>query len=119
MRTARPWVRAAVLLAGFAGPALLLGSVAVRLQLGLDAPWYVLELAAVHYIPLVPVIVAAAWLAAAHLLTALALGRYAPYPARGERPPRGPIRSSVRAVVLASRRRRRGMPLPQRDVVDG
>src|SRR5262249_44462254 len=103
-----PVARVAVLGAGFAGPALLLGSVGTRLGLGLDAPWYVAELTAVHYVPLLAVVVAAAWLAAAHLLTALALGRYAPYPARDERPPLGPVRQTVRATVLASRRRRRG-----------
>ncbi len=107
VRTARPWTRAAVLVLGFAGPALLVGSIAVRLGLGFDAPWYVLELTAVHYVPLLPVVIAAIWLAAAHLFAALALGRYAPYPGANERPPRGPIRNSVRAVVLAFRARRK------------
>jgi hypothetical protein len=107
VQTARPLARFGVLAAGFLGPVLLLGSFAFRLGLGLDAPWYLLELTAVHYVTLVPVLVAVGWLAAAHMLTALALGRYAPYPARSERPPRGPIRNAVRAVVLASRSRRR------------
>ena len=34
-------------------------------------------------------------------------GRYAPYPAASERPPRGPIRETIRRLVLAERRRRR------------
>ena len=35
-----------MLAAGFLGPLLLLGSFAVRYGLGLDAPWYLAELAA-------------------------------------------------------------------------
>jgi len=40
-------------------------------------------------------------------LTAIAAGRYAPYPSAAERPPRGPIRNSIRAIVLTARSRRR------------
>src|SRR5581483_7535133 len=80
VRAERPWARAAVLAAGFAGPALLLWSFAGRYGLGWDA-------------------------AAAQLVT-LAAGRYAPYPAPAERRPRGPIRETVRRIVLAHRRRR-------------
>jgi len=39
-------------------------------------------------------------------LLALAAGRYAPYPSAAERPPRGPIRATIRHIVLARRRRR-------------
>ena len=45
------------------------------------------------------------WLAVAGQLAALAAGRYAPYPAKAERPPRGPLREIVRRLVLAQRRR--------------
>jgi len=89
------WLRGAVLVAGLVGPALLLGSFAFRFDLGFDAPWYVLELVAIGYVPLPSVAIGLAWLAAAGQLTAIAAGRYAPYPSARERPPRGPIRVLV------------------------
>ena len=46
------WTRLAVLGAGFLGPLLLLASLAVRYGLGLDAPWYLAELAATGYVGL-------------------------------------------------------------------
>jgi hypothetical protein len=92
---------------GFAGPLLLLGSFAFRYGLGLDALWYVLALTAVGYVPIVSVVIVLAWAAGAGQLVALTAGRYGPYPRVSERPPRGPIRNAVRAVVLASRARRR------------
>lgn len=99
-------LRAAVLLLGFLGPALLLWSFAGRYGLGLDAPWYLAWLYALGYAP-APVFVAGlGWLAASGQLVALSAGRYAPYPAAGERPPRGPIRQTIRQLVLAQRRRR-------------
>ena len=58
--------------------------------------------------------IALGWAAAAGQLLALAGGRYAPYPSAAERPPRGPIRETIRRVVLAQRRRRRTADLPQR-----
>jgi len=102
------WARALVLLGGLAGPALVLWSFASRYRLGWDAPWYVAKLFAVGYAPLPLLVIAIAWLAAAGQLVALAAGRYAPYPGERERPPRGPIRETVRRVVLAGRRRRAG-----------
>ena len=51
--------------------------------------------------------VAVAWLAAAGQLAALSVGRYAPYPSARERPPRGPIRETVRRTVLTVRAARR------------
>jgi hypothetical protein len=81
----RPAVRAAAVLAGFAGPLLLLASFALRFELGFDAPWYLIQLAAVGYVPLPAVGLALVWAAAAAQLTALAAGRYAPYPSRNER----------------------------------
>src|SRR5919198_1232219 len=101
------WARAAVLAAGLLGPAVLVGSFATRYDLGWDAPWYLLELSAVGYLPFSVLPLALAWLAGAGQLTALAAGRYAPYPSVAERPPRGPIREAVRHVVLAIRARRR------------
>ena len=93
--------------AGLAGPLLLLGSFAVRYGLGLDAPWYLATLVAVGYVEAPAVVVFLAWVAAAAQLTALAVGRYAPYPTAAERPPRGPLRELVRRTVLAVRGRRR------------
>jgi hypothetical protein len=52
-------------------------------------------------------VIALGWLAGAGQLTALTAGRYAPYPSAAERGPRGPIRTAIRRVVLAQRRRRR------------
>lgn len=104
----RPWpTRAVVLVAGFAGPLLLLGSLAFRLDLGFDAPWYLAELAAVGFVPFPALLVTSAWLAVAGQLAASVAGRYAPYPAAGERPRLGVGRRLVRRAVLASRGRSR------------
>jgi hypothetical protein len=97
-------LRTAVLLLGFAGPALLMWSFASRYGLGLDAPWYVAWLYSLHYAPAAGLVVGLAWAAAAAQLVALSAGRYAPYPTAAERPPRGPIRETIRALVLARRR---------------
>jgi Peptidase family M28 len=113
VRTRPAWTRAAVLAAGFLGPLLLGASFAVRYDLGLDTPWYLAELTAAGYVKLPAVAIAAGWLAAAGQMTALATGRYAPYPSARERPPRGPLRESVRRTVLTvreARKRRAGEP---------
>jgi hypothetical protein len=47
-------------------------------------------------------------------MLALAGRRYAPYPSAAERPPRGPIRQTIRRIVLAQRRRRLASEVPQR-----
>jgi hypothetical protein len=107
LRNRALWARLALFAAGLLGPLLLLGSFAFRFGLGLDAPWYVAELTASGYVRLWAVVIAAAWLAAAGQVAALAAGRYAPYPRPSERPERGPIRESVRRVVLTARARRR------------
>jgi hypothetical protein len=99
-------LRAAVLLLGFLGPALLLWSFAGRYGLGFDAPWYVAWLYALGYAPAQAFVAGLGWLAASGQLVALSAGRYAPYPAADERPPRGPIRQTIRRLVLAERRRR-------------
>jgi hypothetical protein len=101
------WTRAALLAAGLLGPLLLLGSLAWRYGMGLDAPWYLAELTASGYVHLPAVVIAAGWLAAAGQVTALSIGRYAPYPSAAERPPRGPIRETVRRITLTVRARRR------------
>ncbi len=101
--------RIALYAAGFAGPALLLVSFAVRFDLGLDAPWYVLALAAVGYVPVSLGIAFLVWGAAAAQLGALAVGRYAPHPRWSERPRLGPIRSALRRLELARRARRRAL----------
>jgi hypothetical protein len=106
VRDRHPALRAATVVAGFAGPALLLLSFAIRFDLGLDAPWYVAQLVAVGYVPLVSVALLCSWLAVSAQLAALSAGRYAPYPEAAERPPLGPIRSLVRRLVLVGRRRR-------------
>jgi hypothetical protein len=74
------WTRLAVLGAGFLGPLLLLSSLALRYHLGLDTPWYLGELAAAGYVKLSAVVIAVGWLAAAGQMSALTVGRYAPYP---------------------------------------
>jgi Peptidase family M28 len=105
-RIARAPVRLAIFVLGLAGPAIVLGSLAWRFGLGLDAPWYLLELVGVGYIGPWAFAIALAGTAAAAQLAAVAAGRYAPYPDRRERGPRGPFRELVRTLVLGSRARR-------------
>lgn len=111
------WTRAALMVAGFAGPALLLLSLAVRLSLGFNAPWYFASLVAVGYVEPLTVVLAVVWAAAAAQLAALAAHRYAPYPSAAERPPRGPLREVVRRTVLAFRSRR--APVEEADALEG
>jgi hypothetical protein len=92
VRSESVWLRGAVLAAGLAGPAMLVCSLALRFHLGLDAPWYLAELVAIGYVPLPAVVIGLGWLAAGGQLTAIAAGRYAPYPSARDRPPRGPVR---------------------------
>jgi hypothetical protein len=106
LRDRHPALRAATVAAGFAGPALLVLSFAMRFDLGLDAPWYLAQLVAVGYVPLTSLLLLCGWLAVSGQLAALAAGRYAPYPEAAERPPLGPIRALVRRLVLVGRRRR-------------
>jgi hypothetical protein len=96
----------ATLLAGYAGLALLFASFAFRLDLGLDAVWYVTSLAAIGYVPFSTLLVAVAFAAAAAQLSAVGAGRYVPYPSARERPPLGPIRRVLRRLVVARRTRR-------------
>jgi Peptidase family M28 len=96
----RPALRAVTLAAGFVGPLLLLGSLALRFDLGFDAPWYLVQLAGVGYVPAAAVGLALVWAAAAAQLAAVAAGRYAPYSPR-----------SKRAAAPAGLRRARGTAL--------
>jgi hypothetical protein len=91
---------------GFVGPLLLLGSFAFRYGFDLDAVWYLTALTSVGYVPVILVIAFLGWGAAAAQVGTIAAGRYAPYPAADEHPRRGPIRESIRQVVLFSRRTR-------------
>ena len=113
------WTRLAVLGAGFLGPLLLLGSFAFRYGIGLDTPWYLAELTATGYVKLAAVAIAVAWLGAAGQMTALAVGRYAPYPSARERPPRGPLREAVRRTVLTVRAARQKPPASEREALEG
>ncbi len=98
--------RLGVLAIGLVGPALLLGWFGLHYGLGLDAPWYLTELVVVGFVSPATVLIGLGWLAVGWQLSALAAGRYAPYPSISERPPRGPIRETIRTVVLYNRRRR-------------
>jgi hypothetical protein len=113
VRNSKPGARFALLAAGFIGPFLLIGSFMFRFGLGLDAPWYLAELVAIHYVSYVAFALVILWLAGVSQLTAIAAGRYAPYPSASERPPLGPIRSSIRAVVLGIRSRRTPSEAPK------
>ncbi len=106
VRESPAWARGLVLAAGFVGrraPALV---VRRALRPRLDAPWYVAWLFSLGYAPLPAFVIALGWAAAAGQLAAIVAGRYAPYPAAAERPPRGPLRELVRHLALAQRRRR-------------
>jgi hypothetical protein len=95
------------------------GSLALRYHLGLDTPWYLAELTAIGYVKLPAVAIAVAWLAAAGQMTALATGRYAPYPNARERPPRGPLRETVRRTVLTVRAARKRASGTERKALQG
>jgi hypothetical protein len=105
VQSRNPAVRASVFCAGLLGPAYLVWSFATHYGLGWDAPWYVVKLFAVGYAPLPLLLIGLGWLAAGGQLAALSAGRYAPYPAPGERPRRGPLRELIRTLVLAQRHR--------------
>jgi hypothetical protein len=105
-RASRLPARLGVLAIGLVGPALLLGWFGLHYGLGLDAPWYLTELVVVGFVNPATALIALGWLAVGWQLSALAAGRYAPYPSVSERPPRGPIRETIRRLVLYTRRRR-------------
>ncbi len=99
-------LRFLVFAAGLAGPALLLWSFGSRFGLGLDAPWYVLQLVSLGYVRPAVLPIVALWLAVAGQLLALAAGRYAAYPEEAERPRLGPLRRMIRRLLLAVAHRR-------------
>ena len=100
----RRLLRVCLLLLGLAGPAVVVSSLAVRFELGLDAPWYLLVLGGVGRLPLTGIALALAWCAALAQLVALETGRYVPYPRAHERG-FGPFRRVVRAAARSRRRR--------------
>jgi hypothetical protein len=97
----------------------VLASLAFRFGLGLDAPWYLLVLVSIGYVKGAAVLITLAGAAAACQLGAAAAGRYAPYPDARERGPRGPIRATVRAVVLAILTQRRSAEQRRRATATG
>jgi Peptidase family M28 len=107
VRHQAPPFKLVALAGGFLGPLLLVGSVATRLGLGLDAPWYLAQLAAVGYVKLPTLLVVGAWMAVAAQLSATVARRYAPYPTAAERPRLGPARRLLRRAAVASRSRGR------------
>jgi hypothetical protein len=112
------WLRTAVIVCGFAGPALLVGSFAFRYGLGLHAPWYIAELFSLGYAPFSLLLIGVGWIAGAAQLVAVAGGRYAPYPSARERPPRGPFREAVHHVAVAHRRRRLRLVPTEREALE-
>jgi hypothetical protein len=107
VRSGHVSARVVVFVVGLLGPVVLVASFASRYGLGLDAPWYLVELAAVGYVQVPVVAIVLGWAACAAQLAAVSAGRYGPYPPASERPARGPLRELVRTIVLAARQRRR------------
>jgi hypothetical protein len=97
-RTRGVLIRTSLYVAGLAGPVLVLCSIAVRFGLGLDAPWYLAELTAIGYVPALELILLLAWIAVASQILAVTTKRYAPYPARIDRPARVAIGTAVAAL---------------------
>jgi hypothetical protein len=110
--------RLGVWLLGLVGPALVPLSLATRVGLGWDAPWYLLELVSIGYVRPMAALVAVAAAAPAAQLAVAAAGRYAPYPDGRERRGRGPIRRIVRTAVLGARAHRREVETRRRAVGD-
>jgi hypothetical protein len=93
-----PALRTCLYLIGLAGPILVLGSMALRFDLGLDAPWYLAELAALGYVSPFTLVLVLAWTAVAAQVLAVVTGRYAPYPAPADRPARGAVGTAIAAL---------------------
>jgi hypothetical protein len=104
------WLRTGVFALGLLGPAVLIASYAIRLELGLDAPWYLATLFTVGYAPIWLFLVLLAWGAAAGQIGAILFGRYSPYPSEGAYPERGLVREGVRQSILLTRRFRGARP---------
>jgi hypothetical protein len=81
---------------GFFGP--LLGLLVFASEVGLSpahAGLYLAGLSTIGYVAWTSVLFALVWAAVAAQLTALVLGRYAPYAGGAEPPPPGPLRTGV------------------------
>jgi Peptidase family M28 len=91
-------LRAALYVAGLAGPMLLLGSMALRFGIGLDAPWYLAELTALGYVSTFTFILVLTWAAVAGQVLAVTTGRYAPYPSADARPARGAVGTAIASL---------------------
>ena len=91
-------LRALLYVAGLAGPLLVLGSMALRFGLGLDAPWYLAELTALGYVSAFTFILVLAWAAVAAQVLAVTTGRYAPYPSADARPARGAVGDAIASL---------------------
>ena len=102
VRTRSPLRRGLVFGVGLIGPLLPLLSLALRFGLGFDAPWYLLELVALRYVKPIAFAIALAGVACAAQLAVVVAGRYAPYPRKGERPVRGPVRSLAHRLARAN-----------------
>jgi peptidase M28-like protein len=98
MRARSSSLRTVLYVIGLAGPLAILVSVAVRLGLGLDAPWYLAELTAVGYVSTFTLLVVLAWIAVAAQTLAVTTGRYAPYPPPAARPARGAVGTAIAAL---------------------
>jgi hypothetical protein len=88
---AHPIVRFTLLALGFTGPLILTLSFSTRFDLGLEAPWYLLALVSVGYVPWIAVALGLVWLAIGAQLTALTAGRYGPYSTARAGGPRAPF----------------------------
>jgi hypothetical protein len=91
-------IRAALFACGLLGPALVIGSTAVRFGLGLDAPWYLAELTALGYVSPFTLILALAWVAVGAQVLAVTMGRYAPYPSAEDRPTRSAVGTAIASL---------------------
>ena len=105
---AHPLVRFTLLAIGFTGPLILTLSFSTRFDLGLEAPWYLLSLVAVGYVPWIAVLLGLVWLAIGAQLAALTAGRYAPYSAARTGGPRAPFGALFLAGHQSERSERRG-----------
>jgi hypothetical protein len=98
LRTRGPAVRTVLFVLGLTGPLLVTFSVAVRFGLGLDAPWYLAELAALGYVSSFTLVLVLAWTAGAAQVLAVTTERYAPYPPPAARPARGAVGTAIAAL---------------------
>ena len=100
---AHPIVRFTLLALGFTGPLILTLSFSTRFDLGLEAPWYLLALVSVGYVPWIAVALGLVWLAIGAQLTALTAGRYGPYSTARAGGPRAPFGALFSRRATAAR----------------